>query len=1104
MTARLSTLSLLLLCMFLTTNAQENNPLINSGELLQKAGNLYDSGQYKKAIGIYSQIDRNDTNYVRAIYALTATYYEDSQFTTALDYARKGLTLDSNSDRLPEMYNQLGNILSEQKAGEEAIRVFDSAIRKYPYYTLLYQDKGVALIKLKRYAEAEAVLKQALMINPFVSACHYDLGYCAINEGKLVPAFLSFIGYLVLNPEGDLHSSCINWMTRIAHNTDTIQNFINGRKEDPEGSYQSLEQILQSKIALDKNYKPLLTLDDAISRQIQVLFEKMEYEPADSDFYMQYYIPWFKNAFIGNKFEPFINRMFSGVDVPVIQEYVKKHKKEVEAISDQASTYLHVIRTSQQLNYSKRNPDSVGWTVNSDGYTAHSVAGQGYYDTKAEKLHGRWVLVYPAGNLRGYGNFNAKGDNEGDFIYYWYNGKVRGKEFYRAGKQEGEETYYFSNGQRSSHSWYKNGELDGESISYFWTGTPNIITHYHAGKEDGTKITLYANGDTSLVEHYTAGKQDGEALSYTHQHTLQSISNYKNDALDGVYKKYFSNGQISDSGLYKAGKQEGEWKWWYSNGKLENVNHFVHDVENGERIQYYDNGTIKETYTSVNGKIDGEDHEYDDDGKLYDSRTYSNGLLQKAQYFDKSGKKISESIADHKTIHLITYNPDGSKHSEMPYDAKGNVTGTATFYYSNGKVFETDVYTDDIESGPSTSWFLNGKIRNKTGYADGKMDGYHQSWYPNGRIHEEGWYRQGEAQGYWIYHDEQGAITDSNYYRDDVMEGYKTNLYPNGKRSYELKYHGGWLEEWIDYDTAGRELTHHYFPGGTGKLRLVYANGQPEQEEEYLRGKKNGTQREWYFDGVPQSITHYTGGMEDSIYTSWFHNGKINSTGAMAFNQKTGLWKYYYGTGQLLQTAEYKDGDLDGAQTYYYENGKVRYTAQYKEGKKEGASNIYDQDGTLAYRLNYHNDEPVSYTYLDSRDSLVQPIPLPFHSGIVKAFYPNGKPSATFSLVDGNTHGEVRIYYPNGQLKSLGHREYGNQEGEFLEYFSNGKLRESTTYQVDNLHGPYKEYNDKGILISDATYYNGELEGLLRQYDDAGKLSETDCYFYGTLLSIKK
>jgi antitoxin component YwqK of YwqJK toxin-antitoxin module/tetratricopeptide (TPR) repeat protein len=1099
MTARFITLTVVLAIIALTTNAQDNNPRIVSGLLLGKASKLYDSGQYKKAIAVDEQIDRNDTNYITALDGISACYYKDSAYATSTAYARKALSLSDNFDLQQNLYNQIGNNLLAQDSGEAAIRVYDSAIRKFPSYALLYLNKGSALIGLHRWAEAESVFKQAMLLNPYLYSCHFKLGYCALQQGKLIPAVLCFTGYLLVDPEGEYRVNCINWLNLIAHNSDTLQNFLNGRKEDQDENYQLLEQILQSKIALDKNYKPLLQLDDPISRQIQVLLEKIQYQPGDSDFYMQFYVPWFKAAYTNNQFEPFINRMFSSINIPLIQEYIKKHKKEVDQVNSGATEYLDLIRGTRELNYSKRNADTLDWTFDDNGFTGHGI-----YAKRDDKLLGPWLFLYGPGNTKGKGFYNANGKKEGDFTWYFFDGQIKGKEFYSDGKQEGEETYYFSNGQPSSHSWYKNGDLDGESTDYFWIGTPNTITHYQAGKEDGIKISFYANGDTSLMEHYTAGVLNGESRGWSKYKTLESVSNYKNGHLDGDYRKYYPNGHLSDSGAYMVGKQEGEWKSWFANGQLKHVDHYLHDMEDGERTEYFENGTLSQTYTSKSGKIIGEVKQYDDDAKLYAILTYSNGTLMRARYFDKTGKQIGESLADHKAITLVRYHPDGAKRSETPYDAKGGITGTQTFYNENGSVMETDVYQDDTEQGPSTSWFLNGKKRVETPYVDGEMDGYHRTWYSNGQIREEGWYSQGKAQGYWLYHDEMGTLTDSAYYLDDDLEGYKSTFYPNGKRSFEIKYHRGWMEESIDYDTSGKELSRSIFKAGTGMLRLTYPNGQVETEGAYVGTEKSGTHREWYFDGKPLSVTHYTRGMQDSVFTSWNRDGSISSRGTYAFGEKTGLWKYYFHTGALSETEEYVRGDLEGANTFYDQNGKVKLVTQYRNGIKEGPSKEYAPDGTLAYQINYQDDDAVSYTYLDAHDSLVPAIPLPLHSGKVKTFYPNGQVSATFEYLEGYIHGDVRIYYPNGQLWVSNHEEYGNLEGPDLLYFPNGKINESRNYLHDNLHGLYRLYNDKGILLLEETYYNGSLEGLAKKFDDDGKPTETDCYFYGTLLSAKK
>jgi len=1078
--------------------AQENNPLIVSGQLIEQAGTLYDSGQYKKAIDVFRRIDRNDTNYIRALYGISSCLYEDSQFSASLEYARKGLALTADPERRPDLYNQIGNTLNESEASEQAIKVYDSAINKYPAYSILYLNKGSALIKLGRYPEAEAVFKQALLKDPYSYSSHYKLGYCAINQGKLVPAFLSFMGYLLLNPEGRYKSSCIRWMDAIAKNMDTIQTFLVHRKDDAAGNYQLLEQILQSKIALDRNYKTMIQLDDPISRQIQVVFEKMNYEPSDSDFWMQYYIPFFKSVFSNRQFEPFINRLFLGVDIPVIQEYHRRNKKEVQALLDATVTYFNHIRSTRELNYAQRDTASASWFFSNGELSSH-----GRYLVKEDRLLGNWNFFYNPGNIRSTGTYNDNGKKEGWFNSYFFDGKPRGKEFYVNGEQEGEETFYFNSGTMSTHSWYKKGQLEGEAVSYFWVGTPHTITHYHEGKEDGVKLTYRNNGDTALLEHYASGTLNGEVRSWAADRTVEVIASYQNGELEGEYRKYYPNGQLYMDGNYKAGKQDGEWKSWYNNGQLKTVDHFLNDKSEGEYREYHDNGTLRYTANQKNGKFVGEIRYFDDDGKVYSVQNYSNGRLQKAKYFDKTGAQIGESESGGSGMELVDFLPDGSRRVQYTSDDKGNINGTETFYYPSGKVFETDIYKTGVEQGPSIAYYANGNKKVETNYVDGKMDGYHRAWYHHGQIQEEGWYKDDKTQGYWLYYNEMGALTDSVYFSDGITEGYRSEFSPDGKKTFERKFHGGWLEEYAQYDTTGKELRRVHLTAGTGQVRFVFPNGKPSLSIDFQRSQKVGAQRQWYITGQPLEVTWFNNGLQDSTYKAYFATGGVSTEGQFHNGEKTGAWKFYYRDGS--RTVEiYAFGEQNGPETRFYPNGKKEYEIQYRNGRKEGLGKFFDPDGTLLYQVNYRENVPVGYSYLNSAGSLLPEIPITREAAKIKALFPNGKVSAEFEYRDGVYVGEKKLYYTNGQVREDMHWEYGILEGPYSDYYPNGQVKVSGTYVHDNLHGPYKEYNEKGVVKEESNYYNGSPNGTTRSFDDTGRLVETDYYYYGSLMSLKK
>ncbi len=81
-----------LLCLFhfLSLTGQENNPLINSGKLIEEGVSLHDKGEYKKAIELYGKITRGDTNYYRALYEMAYSQVSDSQYTAAIHTCELG------------------------------------------------------------------------------------------------------------------------------------------------------------------------------------------------------------------------------------------------------------------------------------------------------------------------------------------------------------------------------------------------------------------------------------------------------------------------------------------------------------------------------------------------------------------------------------------------------------------------------------------------------------------------------------------------------------------------------------------------------------------------------------------------------------------------------------------------------------------------------------------------------------------------------------------------------------------------------------------------------------------------------------------------------
>ncbi len=1082
----------------LYSTAQENNPLINSAEAIQAGIKLFDEGKYKKAFKEYEKVRSGDTNYVWALYEMALVCASDSQFTRGIKICQKALALPNERERCPDLLMQYGNLVDYAGQPERALQIYDSAMAIYPAYIALYVSKGTTLIRMKKYKEAEKVFKQGLLINPFSASCHFKLGLCALNQGNIIPAYLSFVANTIMEPEGRFAMNSISLLDNIAKGKDDIVELVNKRTEEPGENFRLIEQIVLSKIALDKNYKALLKLDDPISRQLQVICEKLSYDAGDNDFWMQFYVPFYRKAFEDKQFEYLVNYAFSGVDIPDIKEFNRKKKKDIEAFVDQLVAYLKMIRTTRELQVEKRNTNGACYY-----YQGGLLIGKGVSKNNGEVLTGPWEFYFPAGNKKGVGTYNDKGGKEGVWKYYYVNGQLKGEEFYRDGKQEGKETYYFDHGVVSSRSTYKNGETDGEQTTYYKDGVIRVIDQYANGKLNGLIKNFSTTGLLSSEAVYVNDLRNGKFKTYHDNGKVASEGSYVDDKLSGPYKAWYDDGVVSMTAQYDHDKPTGEMKKFHENGKLKSVEYYNNGLLEGEYISYYDNGQVETKYSSKKGKADGDIRYFDEDGKLYATLSFDNDKIKGAKYFDKTGKQIGISELSKGKLDLMVYRPDGTKKVLMPYNAKGELNGKKIYYSGSGKEREVNTYVNSELNGESITYFANGQKSVVSNYVAGKKDGYYISWFMHGEKQEEGWYKEDELQGEWLTYNEQGVLITRSGYLNGELNGVKTSFWPNGKLESEMLYDMGMLLEMTEYDTTGKVLNMVKLKNGTGKFTSLYVNGKLASEGNYVNGNLEGLYKFFYFDGSTQTEQYFKAGVRDSMYKTYYYGGKISMEGTYHMGDKTGTWKYYREDGTVSRTEDFKAGRLHGKRTYYYKNGKTDSEMPYKNGDREGLFKKYTEDGTLVCHMHYHDDVLVGYSYQGKNNELVPEIPLVQGNGSLQSFFPNGNPSIAVNYVDGSQHGSYKAYHTNGKLSMENTENYGDSEGLLKEYNPDGSARSIYNYLHDNLHGPYKEYNEKGILTEEGGAYNGNDHGEIRYYDDNGKLKQTRIYYFGYLLGLK-
>lgn len=1090
--------AIVILFLFLTAPvfAQQNNPLINSGDLIKKGAALHEEGKFKEAIEVYKQINRSDTNYADALYELCLSYYTDSQMNAALTTAREGLRL------FPEKFTrfsmQAANALDDMDKTDEALKVYDAALEKDPHSYILYFNKGVTLYRKEKEEEAAACFQQSLLINPYYASSHYFLGNIYLQRGNIVPAMLAYTTYLMIMPKGKYLNKIITRLNNISKMSDDVIKLVGNKKSSTEDNFDLVQQIVESKIALDKQYKLLVPLEDNIVKQIQVVNEKLEYNAGDKGFAMQYYVPLYIKLFKEGNFEAMVFTLFSGLEIDKVKSWNQKNKKETEVFIAKANDYFNDIRFTRVLQATERKDAAIMYL-----YQNGKFSGKGPVSDKEKfTLAGTWEFFHDNGMMRSKGAFNSNEKKEGTWLYFYENGMQKEKITFNDDEQNGSAEGWFDNGNKWYTETAKNGQLNGVQTIYFYNSNLRSVTPYTDGKMNGIKKEYRSQGGLISEGNYVNDIQEGLTTFYYANGRKQDELTYKNGKGEGMYKSYYESGKPNIQGEITNGLKQGLWITYFENGAVKEKITYKDNEITGEFTEYYEDGKLSRRGTYAKKKIDGKVEEYDDDGKLYSDALYEKGRLKEISFYDKTGKQVYNTGTRKGAATITFFSPDGIKLSEGYFNRDGNKDGKYTDYFLSGKVSSETNYKDGTEEGESVSYYFNGQKKSESNYTAGNENGYIKGYYFNGRLRYEGWVIEGEKQQQLIFYNQLGDVTTKEYYLNGEQNGYTEYYYPGNVRDFDYKYTNSWLEEIIQYDSTGKIMQVSSLKDGNGPVIFKHYNGKVMAEGSYLHYMLEGVYKTFYFDGSLKSVAYYKKDKPDSTYTEYFYDGVKKTEGQYKNGVKEGVWKYYYTNGKLSEEEPFTNGKLNGIDKLYNMDGTLDKEVNYKNSNLEGPYKIYAGNNELAVEFNYKEDMVKSYTYEDKTGNKVPPIALTGSNGKVNAFFKNGTPSVTMSFTDNDVQGDCKFYYSNGKPYIDGKRDFGYYNGAKKLYYANGTLWMEENYVLGNLQGTRKVYSADGKLQKEENYYNGDLHGTCKYYDVQGKLKQTRLYYYNNLISV--
>tara|TARA_Y100001935_G_scaffold203086_1_gene171684 strand:- start:158 stop:838 length:681 start_codon:yes stop_codon:yes gene_type:complete len=122
-------------------------------------------------------------------------------------------------------------------------------------------------------------------------------------------------------------------------------------------------------------------------------------------------------------------------------------------------------------------------------------------------------------------------------------------------------------------------------------------------------------------------------------------------------------------------------------------------------------------------------------------------------------------------------------------------------------------------------------------------------------------------------------------------------------------------------------------------------DGKKYLMENYVDGKKNGSQITWHDNGEISTRHEYKNGLRNGKFVAWYENGNKKQTGTFIDDLKDGMMSYWYDNGQIWMQENYDMGKKHGLLIGWYKNGKKIIQQNWKNDRKNGPHLMWYSNG---------------------------------------------------------------------------------------------------------------------------------------------------------------
>jgi len=332
-----SILSIILFTSLSVINAQTDSASFgNSDQLIGKANELSDQGDYAGAILLLNRVGICDPQYPRACYELALNLYNMGQTNLAMAKCREAEYLKYDQ---PYLYSLMGSILDDQGKPADGIAILNNALKKWPFNQNLMYNLAICLMNDNKPDQAEKILVRALVYYPYHTRSHLALGQANYAMGRISESYLAFNMAILLTPN--------------LNNIREFENAINSKLKIiprgylypyPEGTdhrkWDEARHLLQSELAFNESFDFPYNLNFTVTRQTFMLIKCLPYEYTDTTFYNRFYVRLFSQILQSGQYETFLNYCLKNTGNQDVEAWINKYSDKISGFISWAQHFI--------------------------------------------------------------------------------------------------------------------------------------------------------------------------------------------------------------------------------------------------------------------------------------------------------------------------------------------------------------------------------------------------------------------------------------------------------------------------------------------------------------------------------------------------------------------------------------------------------------------------------------------------------------------------------------------------------------------------------------------------------------------------------------------